>query len=114
MAVAVIARFPDLTPETYGEVIASLELDANPPAGAIFHMAADGQGGVVAADIWQTEQTFRAFLDSRLRPALRMHGVHRDPVLEIAPLANVYGAEMWTIERMGAVSLPAHLAGAAL
>ena len=114
MAVAVIARFPDLTPETYGEVIASLELDVNPPAGAIFHMAADGQGGIVSADIWQTEQTFRAFLDTRLRPALRMRGIHRDPVVEIAPLANVYAAEMWTVERMGAVSLPAHLAGSAL
>ena len=34
MAVAVIARYPDLTPETYGQVIASLDLDVNPPAGA--------------------------------------------------------------------------------
>ena len=48
MAVAVIARYPDLTPETYGQVIASLELDANPPAGAILHIAGDSVGGVVA------------------------------------------------------------------
>ena len=114
MAVAVIARYPDLTPETYGQVIASLDLDVNPPAGAIFHMAGEGTGGVVASEIWQTEQTFRAFLDYRLRPALRMHGVHRDPIVEISPLHNVYAPEMFTIERMGAVSLPAHVSGAAL
>ena len=87
MAVAVVARYPDLTPETYDQVIASLDLDVNPPAGAIFHMAADGVGGVVASEIWQTEQTFRAFLDYRLRPALRMHGVHRDPVVEVSGVA---------------------------
>lgn len=114
MAVQVIARYPDLTPETYGQVVASLELDVNPPAGAIFHMAADSAGGVVASEIWQTEQTFRAFLDYRLRPALRMHGIHRDPVVEVAPLYNVYAPEMFTLERMGAVSLPAHMSGAAL
>jgi hypothetical protein len=114
MAVAVVARYPDLTPETYDQVIASLDLDVNPPAGAIFHMAAEGVGGVVASEIWQTEQTFRAFLDYRLRPALRMHGVHRDPVIEVAPLHNVYAPEMFTIERMGAVSLPAHMSGASL
>ena len=100
MAVAVVARYPDLTPETYDQVIASLDLDVNPPAGAIFHMAAEGVGGVVASEIWQTEQTFRAFLDYRL--------------IEVAPLHNVYAPEMFTIERMGAVSLPAHMSGASL
>ena len=89
MAVAVVARYPDLTPETYDQVIASLDLDVNPPAGAIFHMAAEGVGGVVAS-------------------------VHRDPVVEVAPLHNVYAPEMFTIERMGAVSLPAHMSGASL
>ena len=43
-----------------------------------------------------------------------MHGIHRDPIVEVAPLYNVYAAELFTIERMGAVSLPAHMSGAAL
>ena len=65
-------------------------------------------GGLLAL---QTEQTFQAYLDYRLRPALRMHGVHRDPLVEITPLHNVYVPELFTIERMGSVSLPAHAAG---
>ncbi len=43
-----------------------------------------------------------------------MHGIHSDPVVEVTPLHNVYAVEMGTIERLGAVSLPAHAAGAAL
>ena len=35
MAVAVVSHYPDLNLATYDEVVASLELDANPPAGAI-------------------------------------------------------------------------------
>jgi hypothetical protein len=112
MAVSVVAHYPELSAETYDEVIASLDLDANPPAGAILHVAGEADGSITTAEIWQTEQTFRAYLDYRLRPALRMHGVHRDPLVEVTPLHNVYAPEIFTIERMGSVSLPAHATGA--
>ena len=69
-------------------------------------------GYPATAEVWQTEQTFRAYLDYRLRPALRMHGVHREPLVEVTPLHNVYAPEIFTIERMGSVSLPAHATGA--
>ena len=114
MAVAVISHYPDLSVATYDEVVASLELDANPPAGAILHVASGDEGGVVFSEIWQTEQTFRAFHDYRLMPALRLHGAVRLPTIEIEPLHNVYAPEMFTIERMGAVSLPLHSAGSPL
>jgi hypothetical protein len=114
MAVSVVARYPDLGAETYDEVVASLDLDANPPIGAILHVAGESNGAITTSEIWQTEQTFRAFYDYRLRPALRLHGVHHDPVVEVAPLHNVYAPEIFTIERMGAVSLPAHASGSPL
>jgi hypothetical protein len=112
MAVSVVAHYPDLSAETYDEVIASLDLDANPPAGAILHLAGESNGAITTTEIWQTEQTFRAYYDYRLTPALRLHGVHRDPVVEVAPLHNVYAPELFTIERMGSVSLPVGAAGA--
>jgi hypothetical protein len=114
MAVSVVTRFPDLQAATYDEVIASLELDSNPPAGAILHVAGDGDDGFVISEIWQTEQTFRAFFDYRFRPAPRMHGVQTDPTVEVAPLRNVWAVEMDTIERLGSVSLPATYSGSVL
>jgi hypothetical protein len=114
MAVSVIARYTDLSASAYDEVIASLDMDVNTPAGAILHVAHESAGGMTTAEIWQTEQAFRAFFDYRLRPALRLHGVHQDPVVEVAPLRNIYAPELYTIERMGAVSLPLHAAGSPL
>jgi hypothetical protein len=114
MAVAVFARFPGLKPATYDEVVASLELDANPPAGAVLHVTGQGEGEIVVAEIWRTEQTFRAYYDYRLRPALRAHGVEAEPQVEITPLHNLWAVEMETIERLGAVSLPGTYSGAAL
>ena len=114
MAVAVSVRFPGLTSAKYDELIAALELDANPPAGLILHVAAEGEGEIVATELWRTEQTFRAFYDYRLRPALLMHAIDGQPSLEVHELHNLFATEMETIERMGAVSLPATYAGAAL
>jgi hypothetical protein len=111
MAVAVFARYSNLTPGTYDEIIASLDLDANPPAGAVLHVAGEGQGEIVVCEIWRTEETFRSFFDYRLRPALLVHGVDGEPNISIAPLHNLFAAEMETVERMGAVSLPATYAG---
>ena len=111
MAVAVFARYPGLSPETYDEVVASLDLDANPPAGAILHLVGEGDGALLISEIWRTEQTFQAFHDFRLVPALQMHGFANSPEVEITPLHNLFAVEMETIERMGAVSLPAHLRG---
>lgn len=114
MAVAVSVRFPSLTPAKYDELISALELDANPPAGLILHAAAAGEGEIIASELWRTEQTFRAFYDYRLRPALLMHAIEGPPTMEIRELHNLFAAEMETIERMGAVSLPATYAGSVL
>jgi hypothetical protein len=114
MAVAVIARYPNLTPEKYDEIISSLELDANPPVGAILHLAAEGEDEIIVSEIWRTEQTFRAFHDYRLRPALLLHAIEGEPQVEVTPLHNLFAVEMELIERMGAVSLPATFSGAAL
>ena len=37
MAVSVVAHYPDLDAETYDKVVASLDMDVNPPVGAILH-----------------------------------------------------------------------------
>ena len=69
---------------------------------------------ILVSEIWRTEQTFLAFHEHRLLPALQMRGVSSRPVVEIVPLHNLCAVEIDTIERMGAVSLPAHYSGAAL
>ena len=91
-----------------------LDLDADLPAGAILHVAGAAEDGFLIAEVWQTEQTFQAFFDYRFRPAVRMHGIHAEPTVDVAPLRNIFAAEMSTVERLGSVSLPATYAGAVL
>jgi hypothetical protein len=113
MAVTVFTRYPGLSPRLYDEVVATLDLDANPPIGAILHLAGESPDGMHIAEIWRTEQSFQAFHD-RFLQALQFRGYLSPPTIELAPLHNVFAVEMETIERMGAVSLPATYSGAAL
>jgi hypothetical protein len=113
MAVTVSTRYPGLSPQLYDEVVATLDLDANPPIGAILHLVGEGEDALRVTEIWRTEQAFQAFND-RFLQALQMRGYLSRPVVEIAPLHNLFAVEMETVERMGAVSLPATYAGAAL
>ena len=46
MAITVSARYPGLSPQLYDEVVATLDLDANPPIGAILHLVGEGQEGL--------------------------------------------------------------------
>jgi len=113
MAVTVFARYPGLSPQLYDEVVATLDLDANPPIGAILHLAGQSDDGIQVTEIWRTEHAFQAFND-RFVSALQMRGYLSRPTIETAQLHNLFAVEMDTIERMGAVSLPGTYAGAAL
>ena len=113
MAVTVFARDPGLSPQVYDEVVGTLDLDANPPIGAILHVVGESEEALQVAEIWRTEQAFQAFND-RFVSALQMRGYLSRPTIEITQLHNLFAVEMDTIERMGAVSLPGTYAGAAL
>jgi len=114
MAVTLFMRVPELTLEKYDDMMASLGLDANPPAGMILHVASEGVGAVNVVEIWQTLQAAEGFVQGRLRGALEAQRV-RDPLsYRIEPLHNLYACDVDIIERIGATSLPAGIARSAL
>ena len=114
MAVAVFMHFPGLSRESYDRLMSDLGLDASPPAGEILHVAAQGPNGINVCDLWQTKEAAESFVEQRLRPALLARGVDIDLSIDVLPLQNVFAPDMDTIERIGAVSLPAHHASQAL
>jgi hypothetical protein len=109
MAVALFLRFADLTAAQYDRMVVSLELDANPPVGQLLHVAAEAEEGIECCDVWRTPEAAVAFLEQRLRPALLQVGAE-PPDVRIVPLHNLFAPELDAIERIGSVSLPAHVA----
>ena len=111
MAVTLFMQVPGISLERYDRAIAGLGLDASPPIGELLHIAAEApDGGVEVCEIWQTRASAVSFLENRLVPALRGEGVKGDIEYRLEPLHNLFAPDIEAIERIGAVSLPAHLA----
>jgi len=106
VAVILFMRIPELTPERYARLIADLELDANPPAGMILHVASELVGAVNIFEVWQTPETAESYVERRLRVALAAHGVNEELSYRIEPMHNLFSPEMGMVERLGATSLP--------
>lgn len=110
MAVAMFMHWPGLTADQYDTVMARLELDANPPAGGVLHLAVLTEEGLQVCDVWQTEQAFHGFLEHRLMPVVGELGLLGKPEISVVPLHNLYAQDSAMIDRIGAVSLPGAVA----
>jgi len=110
MAVACFVRWTGMTSDQYDSVMSHLDLDANPAAGAILHVAAATDEGLEVCDVWQTEQAFRGFLERRLLPVIESLGIAVEPAVRVVQLRNLYAADADMIDRIGAVSQPAMVA----
>ena len=114
MAVTVFMRVPELSLRKYDDMMASLGLDVNPPAGLILHVASEAVGAVNVVEIWQTPQAAEGFIEGRLRGALEAQRI-RDPLAyRLEPLHNMFACDVDMIERIGATSLPAGISSTAL
>jgi hypothetical protein len=114
MAVAMFMHWPGMTTGQYDAVMARLELDSNPAAGSVLHLAALTDEGLEMCEVWQTEPAFHSFFEQRLLPIVEELEIEGEPEINLVPLYNLYAADADMIDRIGAVSLPAAVAGWAL
>jgi len=114
MAVAMFMHWPGVTPDQYDALMARLDLDVNPAAGGVLHVAALTEDGLEVCDVWQTEQAFHGFFEQRLLPVVGELEIAGTPEVRLVPLHNLYAADPDMIDRIGALSRPAAVAGWAL
>ncbi len=111
MAVAMFMNWPGVTAEQYDAVMARLGLDVNPAAGSVLHLAALTEEGLEICEVWQTELAFEGFFVHRLQPIVEALGIEGRPAIKVVQLHNLYVADGDMVDRIGAVSLPAAVAG---
>jgi hypothetical protein len=88
------------------------DFDVSPPAGEILHVAAEGANGIEICEVWQTREAAEGFVNDVLGPRLAALTGQQEVQYSIHPLHNLFAADLDTIERIGAVSLPGMVAGA--
>ena len=106
MAYALFTRVPELDLARYDRMMFELDLDVNPPAGAILHIASEGTGGINVCELWQTREAAESFVERRLRDAVSAQGVKEPLSYRIEPLHNLFAPDMDMIGRIGSSSVP--------
>ena len=106
MAFVLFTRVPELDLARYDRMMLELDLDANPPAGAILHIASEAASSVNVCEVWQTREAAESFVERRLRDAVSALGVTEPLSYRLEPLHNLFAPDMDMIGRIGNSSLP--------
>ncbi len=69
MAVAIIQEI-EASVEQYDAVNDKIQPEANPPEGLIIHVGSVTGATIKVIDVWESEQAFNDFRESRLGPAV--------------------------------------------
>jgi len=112
MAAVLRVSCAHLEARQYAELVQALDLDASPPVGQLLHLASLApSGGAEIVDLFQTPEAASSYVERRLLPALRYHGI-RDVTFGVEQCLNVYTPDPDTLERLGAFAAPRPVAGA--
>ena len=96
MAVALIMQFAGIDTGKYEAVMEKLGLrSANPnwPKGILSHVAGRTSEGLCVVDVWESQQDFDAFMNSRLKPAFDAVGGLPQPRVTSFQVHNSYSAK---------------------
>jgi hypothetical protein len=92
MAIILQQVMPDGVPvEMLDEVTDEMGADQNPPDGMLFHTHFEQDGQVRIVDVWESQEAYETFRDSRLLPAMhtvaQRHGIGGPPQPETSVTA---------------------------
>lgn len=88
MAILVTAINPAGTREQDQEAMKGMNLEANPPKGALLRLAGSVENGWRILSVWESREAFEAFRNDRLEPFFRQVG-RPLPTFEFSPLESV-------------------------
>jgi hypothetical protein len=92
MAVGLRLKFEGGTQQQYDTIHSSMNIEADPPAGLIFHSAGPIDGGWGVIDFWESRDAFDQFVQSRLMPKMQElgdQGMPAPPDVKEFPVHNM-------------------------
>ncbi|AIF84968.1 hypothetical protein NTE_02932 [Candidatus Nitrososphaera evergladensis SR1] len=90
MPVVMIMTWEGVKKEDYEALRKTVNWEGNVPQGAMFHVSAFDGKGIRVTDVWENEQDFKKFVDSRLMPEAKKMGLKSEPKVEILPVHAVF------------------------
>src|SRR5207249_8933281 len=89
MSTVMLMEWTGVTQDQYNQVMRTLDLDKNPAAGAILHVAGFTAGTLHVLDVWESQQAFEKFQKDRLAAAVQEAGINSQPKVQFYPARNI-------------------------
>src|SRR5215510_11247303 len=106
MSTVMLMEWAGVTQDQYNQVMRTLNLDKNPAAGGIFHVAGFTAGTLHVLDIWESQQAFEKFQKDRLAAAVQKAGITSQPKVKFYPAHNVFVPNPDFIRKVGNTAQP--------
>ena len=90
MKTMVIMRWEGITPDQYERCRQIINWENATAKGAIFHAVAFGNNEMRVTDIWESEEDFNIFMQSRLIPGVAQIGITSLPQVEVLPVYAIF------------------------
>ena len=85
MPVGFMLDFPDGSLAQYDAVVEKMQLGGQLPPGALFHMIGERpSGGLRAIDVWESDDAFQSFAESKMRPITAAAGLLPPEILRFS------------------------------
>jgi hypothetical protein len=106
-----LRALPGLSPQLYDEVVATLDLDANPPIGAILHLVGEGRTGSRSTGDLEDRAGLPGVPTTGSSRPLQFGAISQLPAVDVPHNHSTTSlpSEMETDRADRAVSLPAHV-----
>jgi hypothetical protein len=101
MSTVMSMEWAGITQDQYNQVMRTLDLDKNPPAGGIFHVAGFTGSTLRVVDIWESQQAFEKFQKDRLAAAVQKAGISGQPKVQFYPAHNIFVPNLDLIRKVG-------------
>jgi hypothetical protein len=86
MTTVIMQRWDALAPEKYDELLELVGWDRDVPEGMRFHVASFDDGVLRMTDVWDSEEQFGAFVQTRILPGLQQLGIPGQPEMITSPV----------------------------
>jgi len=94
MAIGMIMQFDNIGTDKYDAVMKEIGLKLNSndnwPDGAISHVVGKSPTGMVVVDVWESEEKFGKFFESKLAPGMAKVGGMPEPKITKFPIHNKF------------------------
>jgi hypothetical protein len=92
MSTVIIQRWDAVTRAQYDQIREIVGWDVDVPAGMTFHVASFEGDILRMTDIWDSEEQFMTFVQTRIMPAVGQVGMAGQPDMTVTPMHDLFSS----------------------